>query len=70
MRAACASSSSRGLRETISAAGTYSGDGGWSYSDGEADLDFEFSPAIDSRARSLDIILTGSYHAGQRHRAA
>lgn len=36
------------------------GHGGWSYSDGEADLDFEFSPAIDSRARSLDIILTGT----------
>ncbi len=26
----------------------------------EADLDYEFSPALDSRARSLDIILTGA----------
>ncbi len=33
---------------------------GGSYSDDEADLDFRFSPALDSRARLLDIILTGT----------
>jgi hypothetical protein len=36
------------------------GEGGWSYSDGEADLDLQISPAIDPQARSLDITLTGT----------
>jgi len=36
------------------------GTGGWSYSDGEADLDLHFTPALDPGARSLDIILTGA----------
>ena len=36
------------------------GEGGWSSSDGEADLDLEFSPAINPQARLLDIILTGT----------
>jgi hypothetical protein len=35
------------------------GNAGWSYSDGEADLDLQFTPALDPRARSMDIILTG-----------
>jgi hypothetical protein len=35
------------------------GYGGGSFSDGEADLELQFSPALDPRARSLDIILTG-----------
>jgi hypothetical protein len=33
--------------------------GGGSHSDGAADLDLQFTPAIDPRARSLDVILTG-----------
>jgi hypothetical protein len=32
---------------------------GWSQSDGEADLDLQFSPALDPRARALDITLMG-----------
>jgi hypothetical protein len=36
------------------------GEGGWSSSDSEADLDLEFSPAINPQARVLDIILTGT----------
>jgi len=36
------------------------GTGGWSYSDGEADLDLRLTPALDPGARSLDIILTGA----------
>lgn len=35
------------------------GNSGWSYSDGEADLELRFTPALDPEARSLDIILTG-----------
>jgi hypothetical protein len=35
------------------------GHGGGSYSDGEADLELRFTPALDPEARSLDIILTG-----------
>ena len=33
---------------------------GGSYSDGEADLELQFSPALDPEARALDIILTGA----------
>jgi hypothetical protein len=36
------------------------GDVGGSYSDGEADLELGFSPALDSQARALDVILTGA----------
>jgi hypothetical protein len=36
------------------------GNSGWSYSDGEADLDLQFTPALDPGARSLDIMLTGA----------
>jgi hypothetical protein len=36
------------------------GTGGWNYSDGEADMDLQFTPALDPGARSLDIILTGA----------
>ncbi|HEY2593968.1 MAG TPA: hypothetical protein VGK33_08710, partial [Chloroflexota bacterium] len=32
---------------------------GWGQSDGEADLDLQFSPALDSQARALDITLMG-----------
>ena len=35
------------------------GYGGWSSSDGDADLDLQFTPALDPRARALDITLTG-----------
>jgi hypothetical protein len=35
-------------------------DVGGSYSDGEADLELGFTPALDSRAEALDIILTGA----------
>jgi hypothetical protein len=36
------------------------GEGGGSYSDGEADLDLRISPTLDPRARALEIILTGA----------
>ena len=36
------------------------GEGGWSASDGEADLDLELSPAINPLARVLDITMTGA----------
>jgi len=35
------------------------GHAGWGYSDGEADLELQFTPALDPAARSLNIILTG-----------
>jgi hypothetical protein len=36
------------------------GNGGGSYSNGAADLDLQFTPTLDPKARSLDIILTGA----------
>jgi hypothetical protein len=35
-------------------------EGSWSYSNGHADLDLRFCPAINPQARELDIILTGT----------
>lgn len=36
-----------------------SGESGWSYSDGEADMDLHLHPPVSPRARELHIILTG-----------
>jgi hypothetical protein len=36
-----------------------SSESGWSYSDGEADMDLRLRPAVNPRARELQIILTG-----------
>lgn len=36
-----------------------SGESGWSYSNGEADMDLQLRPPVNPRARELQIILTG-----------
>jgi hypothetical protein len=36
-----------------------SAEGGWSYSDGEADMDVRLHPPIAPQARTLQLILTG-----------